>query len=157
LQQLVSALYRLQWRVEIEPEGGPKNAFLGRSLGLGHLSCADCTDQNKKDRGFCPFVPGAEPGLLESLIDSTGDEARDVIRACPLGLRVRNPALALAVAKHGDLKAAGGPGAYTGIPLGQQPARVSRFWAALEGAAERFQAEIDRARAEVDAAARKAG
>lgn len=148
-------MYRLRYKLSIR--AGERAGEVSREVGLGSISCDTCTDPQKRDLGGCPFLPGSGPGEIPTQIDSTGDEEHDWIRVCPRGLVVREPALALAVGRYHEMKAAGGPGAWIGRGPGLQPPRVSRVWAILEGVADRFQGDVTATRHEVDAeAARRA-
>jgi hypothetical protein len=148
LAQRIAALYRLGHHVEVKPD---RPGVFAREVGLRGFDCATCTDADKADRGCCPFLPGAVAGEQPTVIDSTGNDAHDLIRVCPRAIEYRNPALAAAVAKYPEVKAGGGPGLpWSGKPLGALPLRVSRIWALLEAAADRFEADVLEARRAID-------
>jgi hypothetical protein len=156
LGQMIAALYRLGQGL-LTLKAGSGLFVRKREVGLSGYDCANCSDEDKRERGACPFLLGAGPGENPTQIDSTGDEARDFVRVCPRALEIREPALAATVSRFDVLEACGGPGqGWSGVPLGQQPSRVSWSWSMLRAVQSRWQAEVQRARRDVDAEALQA-
>lgn len=147
--QTLAALYRLGRRVEVAAGEGMHRQT--KTVGLGHLDCATCDEHD--ERGCT--LPGRERPPIDDAhrIDNTGDRARDFIRCCPAGLRVREPLLAQALDDAPLIEACGGPQGYYEERPATLPPRIAWFYTAYRDAASRFEAACVRAQSRVSRAA----
>ncbi len=147
--QALGAVYQLSQQVELQPSshGAVKVAL---SVGLrGSFDCTQCTDPQKIERGYCPFLKDAEKATIPTFISETGDEKIDALWACPQGVAIRNPGLWQTLRTFFAVQAAS-PLGYYGEGLVQLAPRVSETYSNLNTTERRFESQIRKTRAEMD-------
>lgn len=150
LSQIVAAIYATTVSVVLQPSQSARSQ-LPRTVGIGGaLDCNQCDDLQKQELGGCPFWDSHQKGTVPSCIDFTGDDDRDLIWVCPLGVRIQEPAVALDVMAWNKITVNGGPEARYGPGLGHLPARVTEALTMLAALEQRYINEIKRTRAEMD-------
>ncbi len=107
----------------------------------------------KQERGGCPFAAQQRAGEVPQLIDSTGNDAHDLIYACPMGLMIKHPLLRATVDTFHEAQSVGGAVAWFGAPLCVRPKRLRTAYAILAAAESRLQGAVSQARRQMDGGA----
>ncbi len=116
----------------------------------GEYSCETCSDEDKIQRGFCPFVEGSTQGLSPSYIDSTGEDTHDIIHACPRGIQIDEVFVREDVSLWHRITAIGGPSTHYRDALEDLPPYVEETLSLLAAIESRFSAEVVRQRRDLD-------
>jgi hypothetical protein len=142
--QALAAVYQLSQSIELAPSpGGAVKVSL--SVGLrGSFHCDQCSESQRIERGFCPFVENCERATVPTFL---GEQE---LWACPQGIALRNPGLTSTLRRFFEIQATSVSGYFGGGGLVNEAPRVAATFAELVGIERRFESEVMKTRREMD-------